>query len=176
MCAGGEKRGRSGGEAIGEFQGENVTVRAVTATATAVIVVRWKPSACSRSLSPKIEDFRDAERATVSRTTRDIRALGTARADRARAGDSARFARREPTSPFQSARDLFVGSATERSPSRRPVQRNSPWRTERARAAGGRSPWSPARALFERVRCCAVDRARISRAATASGPRAFNAH
>mgnify|MGYP000684081257 CR=1 FL=1 len=120
---------------------------------------------------------------------RHIRALSTARADSGRSGDSGLRPASPPhgsclpvrpvargathASPFQSARDLFVGSATERSPSRRPVQRNSPWRTERARAAGGRSPWSPARALFERVRCCAVDRARISRSATASGPRAF---
>jgi hypothetical protein len=35
---------------------------------------------------------------------RHIRALRTARADRGRAGDFARSARREPVSPFQSAR------------------------------------------------------------------------
>jgi len=38
-------------------------------------------------------------------------------------------------SPFQSARTKFVGSATEPSTSRRPVQRDISWRTERARAA-----------------------------------------
>jgi len=40
---------------------------------------------------------------------RDIRALGTARADRARAGDCVRSAHREPASPFQSARETFCG-------------------------------------------------------------------
>jgi len=35
---------------------------------------------------------------------RDIRALSTARVDRGRSGDSARYARRDPASPFQSAR------------------------------------------------------------------------
>jgi len=35
---------------------------------------------------------------------RHIRALGTARADRGRSDDSVRFAHREHTSPFQSAR------------------------------------------------------------------------
>jgi len=41
---------------------------------------------------------------------RDIRALGTARADRARAGDSARSAHREHASPFQSAREAICGA------------------------------------------------------------------
>jgi len=40
---------------------------------------------------------------------RDIRALSTARADRARAGDSAHCVRREPASPFQSARGDICG-------------------------------------------------------------------
>jgi len=68
-----------------------VTIRAITANATAVIVVRWKPSAGSRSLSW------------------DIRALRTAHADSGPLSDSIRSAHREPTSPFQSARDLSVG-------------------------------------------------------------------
>jgi len=41
---------------------------------------------------------------------RHIRALSTARADRGRAGDSARSARRERASPFQSARGTFCGT------------------------------------------------------------------
>jgi len=40
---------------------------------------------------------------------RDIRALSTARADRARSGDSAHCVRREPVSPFQSARRCSRG-------------------------------------------------------------------
>ena len=41
---------------------------------------------------------------------RDIRALSTARADRARSGDHGP-AGREPASPFQSARGDFCGNA-----------------------------------------------------------------
>mgnify|MGYP000244713972 CR=1 FL=1 len=125
--------------------------------------------------------------------TRHIRALSTARADRGRAGDATRSARREPASrvvPPRSASGAwrharlalpvrqgiqFAGPATDQSTSRRPVRPDLSWRTERARVAGGRSPWSPERALFSRVRGGAGVRARISRSATASGPRAFNA-
>jgi len=39
---------------------------------------------------------------------RDIRALRTVRADRARSGDSVRFTHRDPASPFQSAREYSL--------------------------------------------------------------------
>jgi len=51
---------------------------AVTVRSAALDGARRKPSGRWRSLSPKIEDFRDDERATVSRTTRDILARTTA--------------------------------------------------------------------------------------------------
>jgi len=41
---------------------------------------------------------------------------------------------RQHASPFQSAREGSVWSATDRSASKRPVQPDFPWRTERARA------------------------------------------
>jgi len=42
---------------------------------------------------------------------RHIRALRTARADRGRSDDSARYARHEPVSPFQSARVSVCGDS-----------------------------------------------------------------
>jgi|GEM_PF-3102442 len=135
---------------------------------------------------------------------RHIRALGTARADRGPAGDCAHYVRRDPASrvvPPRSASGAWrharlalpvrqgrqsVRTATERSTSNQPVQPNFSWRPdERSESGlgracspgtGGRSPWSPERALFSRVLCGAVARARISLSATASGPKAFNAH
>jgi len=46
-----------------------------------------------------------AERDILARTTAPPRT----RSNRARSGDSAHFVRRERVSPFQSARELFVG-------------------------------------------------------------------
>jgi len=79
-----------------------------------------------------------------------------ARSNRGRSDDSApcgrrktRFARlpsprslrsrgrREHVSPFQSAREVSVGTATERFTSSGPVRRTFSWRTERARAGRG---------------------------------------
>jgi len=57
---------------------------------------------------------------------RDIRALSTARADSRPLSD---YSERDPVSPFQSARAMFVGSATEHSTLRQPVRPNSPWWT-----------------------------------------------
>jgi len=63
---------------------------------TALTIVRWKPSTRSRSLSG-ISSF-----ASLTRIV-------------ARSDDSARYARREHVSPFQSARTISAGTATEHS-------------------------------------------------------------
>jgi len=73
-----------------------IPIRENTAPATALVIVRWKPSAGSRSLS-------------------GISALSAPPARiLARSDDSVRFAHREPASPFQSARgdDRGVGYRT----------------------------------------------------------------
>ena len=92
---------------------------------TALVVLRWKrwkPSVCSRVGPPRSHSRPHSVRASpLAVAERDIRALSTARADRARSGDSAHGVRRDHTSPFQSARDRSVRSATDQSQSRRPV-------------------------------------------------------
>jgi len=98
-----------------------MSVGVATASATARDVMQWKPSACSRSL-PGISAL----------SAPPARIL-------ARADDSAPDGRRDPASPFQSARSILAGSATGRSTLRRPVHPEFSWRTERARAAGARA-------------------------------------
>jgi len=62
---------------------------------TAVIVVRWKPSARSRSLSG-IFSLEQPHRSALARIV-------------ARSSDFGRFAPRDPASPFQSARGSVRG-------------------------------------------------------------------
>jgi|GEM_PF-1332622 len=66
---------------------------------------------------------------------RHIRALGTARADRGRSDDSARFARRDPTSPFQSAREAVCGAGYRTKNVETACVTYFSWWTERARTA-----------------------------------------
>jgi|GEM_PF-1788240 len=124
---------------------------------TAVIVVRWKPSTRSRSLS-------------------DISSLSAlpARIGVAEATPLTTFAA-GPSRPSSPPGEMFVWSATERSTSSRPVRRTFSWRTERARAGRGeRSERSRLSDPYPRE-CGAVrmsERGYVAEA-TASGPRAF---
>jgi len=67
---------------------------------------------------------------------RDIRALSTARADRARAATLLASLGASPPRPSSPPGGCFVEPATDHSTSRQPVKPDLPWRTERARAGG----------------------------------------
>ena len=88
---------------------------------TAVIVVRWKPSTRSRSLSGIF-------------SLEQPHCLALARIEPAQATTGLRPA--SPSRPSSPPGAIFVESATDHSTSRRPVQPDYPWRTERARAGG----------------------------------------
>jgi len=168
----------SAGTGVCDSPAVDVTIADRAAPATAAMIMRWKPSARSRSL--RGISALSAQPARIEPAQR----LGSLRSPRARLALPVRQGfclwNRLPSVPRRDGLcDIFC-----------------PWRTERARAGGGErsersrlsGPYSSecgAVRLFEREYPAWFERPwlsrhpenlRFSETATASGPRAFNAH